>query len=46
MTAYTLAMWRIRPMREDPRTPATMGRLIELCEEARPGVFEVVLTLP
>ena len=46
---YSFGPWRsledIRAMRADPRTPAVMGKLRELCLEATPGVYQRVLTL-
>jgi heme-degrading monooxygenase HmoA len=47
---YSFGPWdsveAIRSMRADPRTPEVMRRLFELCTEAKPGVFELVLSLP
>ena len=46
---YSFGPWRsledIRAMRADPRTPAVMGKLRDLCVEATPGVYQRVLTL-
>jgi heme-degrading monooxygenase HmoA len=36
----------IRQMRSDPRTPEMIGKLAALCEEAKPGTFQVVATAP
>ena len=46
---YSFGPWRsledIRAMRDDPRTPAVLGKLRALCLEATPGVYQRVLTL-
>ncbi len=46
---YSFGPWRsledIHAMRADPRTPAMIGKLRELCLEATPGVYQRVLTL-
>jgi hypothetical protein len=47
---YSFDPWRsiedIRRMRSDPRTPEMIGKLTALCEEAKPGTFQVVATAP
>jgi hypothetical protein len=47
---YSFGPWKnvreIRRIRSDPKTQHLMGRVMELCDEARPGVFELVLTVP
>jgi hypothetical protein len=47
---YSFGPWRsiedIQQMRSDPRTPGVIGKLVDLCEEARPGTFQVVATAP
>lgn len=46
---YSFGPWRtledIQAMRADPRTPAVLGKLRQLCVEATPGVYQRVLTL-
>ena len=37
---------QIAEMRAHPRTPDVMGRVIELCDEATPGAYELVMDLP
>jgi hypothetical protein len=43
---YSFGPWRnvedIQAMRADPRTPEKIGKLVALCEEAKPGAFRVV----
>jgi len=34
----------IHEMRSQPETPSEIGKLMELCEEGRPGTFRVVAT--
>ncbi len=46
--AYFLSLPGVRGgvlLRADPRTPAVIGKLRELCLEATPGVYQRVLTL-
>ena len=47
---YSFGPWRsledIREMRSNPRTPEMIGKLAALCEEAKPGTFQVVATAP
>jgi hypothetical protein len=47
---YSFGPWRsiedIREMRADPRTADVLGNVIELCDEATPGVFEFVARVP
>ena len=43
---YSFGPWRslddIERMRSDPRTASEIGKLMDLCEEGRPGTFRVV----
>lgn len=43
---YSFGPWRslddIQEMRNQPETPTEIGKLMDLCEEARPGAFRVV----
>lgn len=43
---YSFGPWRtlddIQEMRSRPETPKEIGRLMDLCEEGRPGTFRVV----
>lgn len=45
---YSFGPWRthddIQAMRSRPETPGEIGKLMELCEEGRPGTFRVVAT--
>jgi heme-degrading monooxygenase HmoA len=45
---YSFGPWRtlddIHAMRSHPDTPTAIGKLMDLCEEARPGAFRVVAT--
>jgi hypothetical protein len=45
---YSFGPWRalhdVREMRTDPEARKGIGRLMELCEEGRPGAFRVVAT--
>lgn len=45
---YSFGPWDrledIEEMRSQPETPAEIGKLMELCEEGRPGAFRVVAT--
>ena len=47
---YSFGAWQsledIQKMRSDPRTPEMIGKLAALCEEAKPGTFQVVATTP
>ncbi len=47
---YSFGPWKsledIQRMRSDPRTPEVIGKLVALCEEAKPGTFQVVATAP
>ncbi len=47
---YSFGPWKsledIQKMRSDPRTPEMIGKLAALCEEAKPGTFQVVATAP
>jgi hypothetical protein len=47
---YSFGPWRnlddIQEMRSEPRTPEMIGKLTALCEEAKPGTFQVVATAP
>jgi heme-degrading monooxygenase HmoA len=47
---YSFGPWKsqreLKKVRADPKTQHLMGRVLELCDEARPGVFELVLTVP
>lgn len=46
---YSFGPWSsmddIQAMRADPRTPAELGKLAALCDEARPGTFRLVATV-
>lgn len=46
---YSFGPWRtlddIREMRHHPDTPTEIGKLMDLCEEGRPGTFRVVATV-
>ena len=45
---YSFGPWRaledIQEMRGHPETPTEIGKLMDLCEEGRPGTFRVVAT--
>jgi len=45
---YSFGPWRtlgdIQEMRSRSETPEEIGKLMELCEEGRPGTFRVVAT--
>ena len=45
---YSFGPWRalddIQEMRTQPETPKEIGKLMDLCEEGRPGTFRVVAT--
>ena len=45
---YSFGPWRtlddVQAMRSHPDTPKEIGKLTDLCEEARPGTFQVVAT--
>jgi len=45
---YSFGPWQrlddIQEMRSHPDTPTEIGKLMELCEEGRPGTFRVVAT--
>jgi hypothetical protein len=45
---YSFGPWStlddIREMRSRPETPTEIGKLMDLCEEGRPGTFRVVAT--
>ena len=45
---YSFGPWRalddIQEMRSRPETPMEIGKLMDLCEEGRPGTFRVVAT--
>ena len=47
---YSFGPWKslsdIQAMRADPRTPAMIGKLTDLCTEATPGAYLVVATVP
>jgi hypothetical protein len=47
---YSFGPWRsledIQKMRSDPRTPEMISKLAALCEEAKPGTFQVVASAP
>ena len=47
---YSFGPWRnladIQQMRSDPRTPEMIGKIAALCEEAKPGTFQLVATAP
>lgn len=47
---YSFGPWNsledIEKMRSDPRTTEVIGKLSALCDEAKPGTFRLVLTLP
>ena len=46
---YSFGPWpnaeAVAAMRADPGTPAVIGRLAALCEEATPGMFRLVATV-
>ena len=45
---YSFGPWRtlddIQEMRSQPETPKEIAKLMDLCEEGRPGTFRVVAT--
>lgn len=45
---YSFGPWSsldaVQEMRNRPETPDELGKLMELCEEGRPGAFRVVAT--
>ena len=45
---YSFGPWQtlddIQEMRSRPETPQEIGKLMDLCEEGRPGTFRVVAT--
>lgn len=45
---YSFGPWpsldAIQAMRSHPDTPAVLGKLMDLCEEGKPGTFRVVAT--
>jgi len=45
---YSFGPWGaiddVHEMRSQPETPSEIGKLMELCEEGRPGTFRVVAT--
>lgn len=45
---YSFGPWRrledVEEMRRHPDTRAKLGRLLDLCDEGRPGTFRVVAT--
>jgi hypothetical protein len=45
---YSFGPWRalddIQEMRSQPETPKEIGKLMDLCDEGRPGTFRVVAT--
>ena len=45
---YSFGPWQalddIQEMRNLPETPKEIGKLIDLCDEGRPGAFQVVAT--
>lgn len=45
---YSFGPWKrledIQEMREHPDSPKEIGKLMDLCEEGRPGAFRVVAT--
>jgi heme-degrading monooxygenase HmoA len=47
---YSFGPWEsleaMQAARSDTRARAAIGKLIALCDEAKPGPFKVVLTLP
>ena len=47
---YSFGPWRsledIQRMRSDPRAPEMIGKVEDLCEEAKPGTFRLVVTAP
>jgi hypothetical protein len=47
---YSFGSWpsmeAIQAMRADPRVPEMIGKLSALCDEAKPGTFRVVATVP
>jgi hypothetical protein len=46
---YSFGPWRtledIQEMRSQPETSQEIGKLMDLCEEGRPGTFRVVATV-
>ena len=46
---YSFGPWRklddIQEMRDHPDAPKEIGKLMDLCEEGRPGAFRVVATV-
>ena len=46
---YSVGPWpnveSIAAMRANPHTPAVIGRLAALCEEATPGMFRIIATV-
>ncbi len=47
---YSFGPWesleQMQAARSDPRARAAIGKLMGLCDEAKPGPFRVVLTIP
>ena len=47
---YSFGPWptleAVQEMRTNPATPERIGRLVALCEEANPGSFRLVATVP
>jgi heme-degrading monooxygenase HmoA len=47
---YSFGPWdsleQMQAARSDPRAREAIGKLISLCDEAKPGPFRVVLTVP
>jgi heme-degrading monooxygenase HmoA len=47
---YSFGPWetleQMEAARSDPRAREAIGKLVSLCEQARPGPFRVVLTIP
>lgn len=45
---YSFGPWQsiedVQAMRDHPETPAAVGKLMNLCDECRPGTFRVVAT--
>jgi len=45
---YSFGPWaaidHIQEMRSQPETPSEIAKLMELCEEGRPGTFRVAAT--
>ena len=45
---YSYGPWRslddVQEMRSQPETPKEIGKLMDLCEDGRPGTFRVVAT--